>query len=713
MAYGVKYHFIKFNRLGIPTTVRLKLKDYTGVDTLLDLGGINFEFGQGRASSVIRGSAVKIGLWSLSQEQFSEFRDITDRKWQVEILQASSPYWCGWLTPEVFSEPFKQSVPYRIEITAVDGLGDLSNIDYTVMYDSATDSSRMSLLTIIFQCLGTTNLSLPINFSSTLRPAGSTGNPFGLVYYDNANFVGSSGDPMKCSEVLENLFPFGITIRQWRGAWYVIRTEDLTSPVFTYGYNSSGSYLWSTWKDLNETINDTSDLTFLNVPVSQSGLMSQEQAYKQAFANVDYGLKKSMLKNGNFSTVGGSWDDSEFTGLSGLEYQKYGDTYCGYIWPADAPGITRGVTQSILVESSSAAFVFSLNVAPCAELTIGYGPAYDSARFRVKLVGASATYYLDKLLGWVTTPTFIDITGLQSFTRFDNPIWSPVTITVSSIPVAGSLEIYLCATPYSGSSAILSFGVAYTEVLAYQIGSAYVASNKIKGVNNTDYNFIPAESTITLNDAPVTSNSRLMFKNFLSNSVGVPTTLWSCDTIAGSYPLAELYLRHLLSLHRKPTKIISMTMRGNIEWPGTMTDRHMNYYEVVSATLNNRESEWHVELREILSFADITPAITIVSESSTPAAESSSGSSITQTIIPTLPLVKVDFTASRTPTVLNYDTLYANAHGQYPVVRLFTIDALGNRLERSERPKYIISGGFIASIVYDLGVAETGFIILS
>ncbi len=74
---------------------------------------------------------------------------------------------------------------------------------------------------------------------------------------------------------------------------------------------------------------------------------------------------------------------------------------------------------------------------------------------------------------------------------------------------------------------------------------------------------------------------------------------------------------------------------------------------------------------------------------------------------------KISFTASSTPTIINYNIKYALTYGQMPTVRLWTIDGSGNFLERSEKPKFIMVGGVIDSIVYDLAIAETGFIILS
>ena len=73
----------------------------------------------------------------------------------------------------------------------------------------------------------------------------------------------------------------------------------------------------------------------------------------------------------------------------------------------------------------------------------------------------------------------------------------------------------------------------------------------------------------------------------------------------------------------------------------------------------------------------------------------------------------ISFTATKTPTIDAYNSTYASTHGQFPNVRLITVDGSGNRWEREEKPKYIMVSGVIDSIVYDLAEPETGFIILT
>ena len=729
MSYGTKYHYSVTDVFGVTTQVNLKLDGYTGADNALALGGITFEFGQTQAVTVVRGSSAKIGLWSLTQGQYAEFRDITDRNWMVEVLKGGNPFWYGWLTPEIFTEPFKCSVPYRIELTAMDGLGDLVNIAYPVV-PSLPSSSRMSLGVIITNCLNTANLALNICFSSSIRPTGTSGDLFALCFYSPYFFVDSNNVPLMCNDVLELFLPFGITIKQHRGKWFVVRTEDLTANVLYYEYNSTGWSISNYNLSLNETIDDTVTPGAVNLPVNQSGIMSQVAAYKQASIIVDYGKRTSFFDNPDFINGSDNW-----TGPSGMAstpswtlpsliYTVINDVYCAFLGYYDRYNAGNKISQSINVAASPGEdFTLSLKYACWAMSSNPPGKQTSlNIRFQLKIVGASATYYLNTSTGWTTTPNLINLLNVPCtdnltgyYLNFDK--WMDFKCTTGPLPISGIMTISLFWLPQTQPSPFVAAtpcGLAFTNILAYQSGDDYVSTRNILGVNNSACNFIPDTPTLLINDAPDLPNVPLMYSRYLSNSAGIPTTLWVADGITGSFTLAELYLRHAISLHRRPLKVITMTFRGNLEWAGTMTDRDGNFYEVVSATLDSRNSQWQVQLREILAFQDLSPVISVIATTTNSTGGSGTAVAVSSTLAPTtIYIAVISFTATKTPTISGYDSTYASTHGQWPNVRLITVDSAGNRWEREEKPKYIMASGLIDSIVYDLAEAETGFIILT
>lgn len=73
--------------------------------------------------------------------------------------------------------------------------------------------------------------------------------------------------------------------------------------------------------------------------------------------------------------------------------------------------------------------------------------------------------------------------------------------------------------------------------------------------------------------------------------------------------------------------------------------------------------------------------------------------------------INVAFTASASPAIENYNTLYASIYGQNPRVKLFYIED-GERKEAMSVARYEFTNGLISRIWFDYGFEITGFITL-
>ena len=637
MSYTTKYSFIYTDIFGIASAVNLKLKDYAGGVTNLDHGSINYEFGRDRGTGVVRSSSASIGLWSLSQGQFSEFRGITDRQWIVEHIKGGTTYWVGWLTPEIFSEPFKHSVPYRIELAAVDGLGDLPNRDYTDTNGSVL-VGREKLRTIISRCLNGAQLGLNLVFSCAIHPTGVSGDIFDLLTYSNSAYISTDGKPLKCSDVLERFSPLGITIKQSKGKWYILRTADMTATMNVYEYASDGTFVSNYYLNVNHTIDDTADsvgggggvgYSSKNFPIDQSGIMTNTAAYKEKEIHIDYGLKPSMLLNYNFQNGMAGWSEypAGYTSIVTTPTEKY----CLLDYHK-LHSIPASILQGFAVKATLDDFNLAFKVGAFGwVLSIGqHDPVQLDYKIQITLVSGATVWYLNKKTGWTNTACFITDT-IQSSTNIYAPIWNDIQIIASGIPIDGWMSILMyndpvLSFPPNGSS--YNYGVGYTEVKISQMGVDYLGANDLKCVNNPDYNNIPSKENIYFSDAPNVENAKLLYQNFIGDSTGMPTTVWQRTGMTPACPLAELYLREEVSLHRNPQRRLSITVLGVFDWYGTVSDKAGHIYELISATLNERNQTWDMELNEILNFQDgfvVTP----VSSSNTPTATSGSGGSQT------------------------------------------------------------------------------------
>lgn len=75
---------------------------------------------------------------------------------------------------------------------------------------------------------------------------------------------------------------------------------------------------------------------------------------------------------------------------------------------------------------------------------------------------------------------------------------------------------------------------------------------------------------------------------------------------------------------------------------------------------------------------------------------------------------RIEFTATDTPSLTDYQTNYAEDYGETPKIQLWQIDDSNNIIERTEKPYYQLVGGLIDGIIFGtLGEVMTGFIILS
>lgn len=81
------------------------------------------------------------------------------------------------------------------------------------------------------------------------------------------------------------------------------------------------------------------------------------------------------------------------------------------------------------------------------------------------------------------------------------------------------------------------------------------------------------------------------------------------------------------------------------------------------------------------------------------------------TYVPVQPAI-ISFTATAAPGIINYQANYAALYGKYPRVSLITFDEDDNMIDRMEKPKRIIVADLLDSIIWDLGMEDTGIIIL-
>lgn len=335
------------------------------------------------------------------------------------------------------------------------------------------------------------------------------------------------------------------------------------------------------------------------------------------------------------------------------------------------------------------------------------------------------------------------------------------TAAVGGLPEDGLFEIILYV-PYTVAPEIA--GACYTGVTLSMIdenGENYPLQKSFKVINDLNNNYRPEDKDITLGDYPDINNAEIMYRHGMSRGDESYTTSWTIPG-SGSYSFAELVARMLASQHRQPRQVYEIRLHDMVPTLGIIIDdinvtgRRLlengiaydnsmgaiegNYTELLPVSIDgftvieavefdekNGDVEPRTSIKEITANpSNLEKIATIVDQDGVPISDSGvfdsyyfisvTGEDGYTRIRPRRRPQVIEFVNESNPKVLNYAVDYEPIFGQYPVATIYTIDELGNRVQRSELPYYILDSvsGEITSIEFTPFAegAMTGFILL-
>lgn len=266
----------------------------------------------------------------------------------VEIDKNSSIFWMGYVTPNVYSQPYQQKYD-SLSLECVDFISDLSNYKYT--YTTNDKSKLTSLLDVISHCLSKTD----VNHNITKLYCDAN------ISYDNnnriletlsifeRNFFDEKDEPEQCDEVIKSILRYlGLTLVQYKDAFYIIRMGE--------NLYSNYSLLYYTYSNNAWTYNSTTTFSFSIQTTDEIGLgdsgcnISMDSVYNKVtvIANSnpqDDILPKfddsSDLKNQNsnpnhYETSTFTFDNETYTLLNG-----YFDSKNNWDATVNLPGMTQ------------------------------------------------------------------------------------------------------------------------------------------------------------------------------------------------------------------------------------------------------------------------------------------------------------------------------------------------------------------------------------
>lgn len=161
------------------------------------------------------------------------------QKFKVNLVKAGSVIWTGFITPELYSQDYDNSL-FELEIECISALSTLEYIDFK------QEGATISLLGIIKKCVTESKG----DFRAVYIPNVYTSSLDGITV-STANFIDEDGKAMTLKECLEEVCKFlNWTVTEYDGCIYFIDIDYIKA-----GKTSYTNILTSTTTTLSSTIN--------------------------------------------------------------------------------------------------------------------------------------------------------------------------------------------------------------------------------------------------------------------------------------------------------------------------------------------------------------------------------------------------------------------------------------------------------------------------
>lgn len=161
------------------------------------------------------------------------------QKFKVNLVKAGSVIWTGFITPELYSQDYDNSL-FELEIECISALSTLEYIDYK------QEGSTISLLGLIRKCITESKG----DFRAVYIPNTYTSSLDGITV-STANFIDEDGKAMTLKECLEEVCKFlNWTVTEYDGCVYFIDVDYIKTGKIAYT-----NMLTNTSVTLSSTIN--------------------------------------------------------------------------------------------------------------------------------------------------------------------------------------------------------------------------------------------------------------------------------------------------------------------------------------------------------------------------------------------------------------------------------------------------------------------------
>ena len=291
-------------------------------------------------------SNSSINVLSETLDQFKDIAIADEKKYFVKKYKYNGATydekWAGYITPSSYSDVL-YSVPYSVNISANDRIGDLKAFDFVYGDNNINTpiNGNISQLSIIHLCLQKLSMGFDYRIACNIFAENHTttdATPLEQTLINTSIYLDDGGNPnSKCDVVIKDILGiYNAVLFSWAGYWYIVRHEEWLNTSISYvEFDSDLAFVasssWSPQIDF-KAVSETNRARLING--AQGRIFTQLYSRVLLKTNLELNSEKnSLLPTFRKTNVIGTdpWNQY-FLGFDVINYS--GSNYSSWIPPS-------------------------------------------------------------------------------------------------------------------------------------------------------------------------------------------------------------------------------------------------------------------------------------------------------------------------------------------------------------------------------------------
>lgn len=309
-ANGIEYQMGMTDFNGKQSIVNIVRQAFDGTTTQIDGGtedpivySVRLE-GSTDIFAAIVASQLEVQLKSEYPSQFESLFQNSEL-YRVYYYKEGVLKFAGKIYPQTYKEPWSEYSDYPVTLLATDGLVELDDVDF--LDDNGNRlTGNLKQIEVVAYALSKLGFELNIRSACNIYDTGmnqtAADDPLDQTYVDCLTYY-PKNKVLSCMEVIRRVLePYNASIVQWEGYWWIVRFEELVNNSVAYReFNKAGAYV------SNGTFDPLVDIRSTDSPDRvhwlDGAFMDKTPAYGNVEVTYQQGLRKSLIRNGEFNVV--------------------------------------------------------------------------------------------------------------------------------------------------------------------------------------------------------------------------------------------------------------------------------------------------------------------------------------------------------------------------------------------------------------------------